>query len=248
MYKDVEKRWKKSWDKLLQEKIQAWIDRIPQYVRITCLLKDDNKYKKEKVDDQSNTKKGKKHLVKLITKIETAKVFEKNEYLNNISNCFIFSTIILNNSSTSSDLDISSPFFQIPICYSWLLDSFKNLSWSIIPDLLLLEYNLALVPTIPQRMTPKLEDLANEIPYALSLSFANDKDIFLSEDLLLLPDKDKGKDSIHLWELVADDIFEALKLLLVFLIKKSIKRAKRRFIIHITAATSHPQRGTKPIT
>lgn len=97
-------------------------------------------------------------------------------------------------------------------------------------------------------MTPEPEDLADEIPYAPPLSFANDKDFFLSEDLPLLSDKDKKKVSVRPWKLVANDIIEALEFPSASPIKKSIKWAKQRSIIHITAVILHPQQGTKPTT
>ena len=37
--KDAEKRWKKAWDELPQEKIYAWIERIPRHLRIIRYLK-----------------------------------------------------------------------------------------------------------------------------------------------------------------------------------------------------------------
>ena len=43
--RDAEERWKKAWDDLPQEKIQAWIERIPRHLRIIQFLKGDNKYK-----------------------------------------------------------------------------------------------------------------------------------------------------------------------------------------------------------
>ena len=137
------------------------------------------------------------------------------------------------------------------ICYSQLLDSPQNLSQSITTDLLLLkmlEYYLVSISTTPQKMTPEPKDWAEEILYAFLLFFANDENIFLSEDLSLRPDKDKEKDLIHPWELVADDIIKALELPSSSPIKKSIKQVKRRSIIYITAATSYPRREKKPTT
>lgn len=161
--------------------------------------------------------------------METAEAFEKSD---NVSNRSASLTIILDESSTSSDSEIPGPSFRMPrpICYSQLPHPPENLSRSITPDLPppgTLEYYLASVPTTPQRMTPESEELADEIPYAPPFSFANDEDIFSSEDLPLLPDKEKGKNPICPWELVADDIIEALELPSASPIKKSIKRAKR---------------------
>lgn len=76
---------------------------------------------------------------------------------------------------------------------------------------------------------------------ALLLFFANDKDLFLSEDLPLQSDKNKRKDFICLQELVADDIIEMLEFLPFSSIKKSIKRIQKRCIIYITAVTSRLQ-------
>lgn len=216
-------------------------------------MKGDNKYKKGRVDGRSDTKEGKKRLAELIAEMKTVEAFEKNEQLNSVSDRSASPTIILDDSSTLSNSDIPSPFLQMPrpIRYSQLSHPPENLSQSITPNLPLpgtLEYYLASIPTTSQRITPEPEDLANAIPYAPLLFFANDEETFFSENLPLLPDKDKGKDPIRPWELVADDIIEALELPSVSPTKRSIKRAKRRSIIHITAASSRPQRGIKPTT
>ena len=109
-----------------------------------------------------------------------------------------------------------------------------------------------MVPTTSQITNPELEDLADSIPYAPPLPFpenviANNENIFLFEDLPSRPDQDKGKEPVRPWEVVAEDIIEALELPSAPPIKKSIKWANRRSIIsiHITAATSRPRRGIK---
>ena len=96
--------------------------------------------------------------------------------------------------------------------------------------------------------------MADSIPYALPLPFSesvieNNEGIFPFDDLPSPPGQDKEKETIRPWELVADDIVEALELPSASPIKKSIKRrAKRRSImpIHITATASRSRRGVKP--
>lgn len=89
-------------------------------------MKSDNKYKKRRINSRLNTKEKKKCLAELIVEIKKAKVFEKNKQLNDISNYFMSLTIILNDSLTLSDSDISGPSFWIPkpIYYSRLLHFF----------------------------------------------------------------------------------------------------------------------------
>ena len=141
-----------------------------------------------------------------------------------------------------------------PIRYSRLSHPPENLSQSITPNLPLpgmLEYYLASVPTTPQRMTPELDNMADSIPYAPPLppsecGIENNEGIFSFDDLPSPAGQDKGKEQIRPWELIADDIVEALEIPLTSPIKKSIKRrAKRRSImpIHITAAASRSRRG-----
>lgn len=103
-------------------------------------------------------------------------------------------------------------------------------------------------------MTPELENMADSVPYAPLLPFSesgieHNEGIFPSDDLPSSPGQDKGKEPIRPWELVADDIVEALELPSASPIKKSIKRlAKRRSImpLHITAAASRSRRGVNP--
>ena len=75
--RDTEERWKKAWDDLPQEKIQAWIERIPRHLRIIRFLKGDNKYKEGRVDGRTDTKEGKKRLADLIAEMEKVESFEK---------------------------------------------------------------------------------------------------------------------------------------------------------------------------
>ena len=99
-------------------------------------------------------------------------------------------------------------------------------------------------------MTPE-PDLTDSIPYALPLLSTEDNEDS-NEDILLLenvapPDQVKGKEPIRSWELIADDIVETLEIFpLVSPKKKRTRGAKRTSVIHITAATSRPQRGIKP--
>lgn len=139
------------------------------------------------------------------------------------------------------------------IHYSQLLRLPENLLRRIILNLPLpwtLDYYLASAPTTPQKMTPE-PNLIEPIPYALPLPLIEDdadskEDINWFEDAAP-PDPVKGKKPIRLWELIADDIVRILEMFpLVSPIKKRTRRAKRRSVIHITAATSRPQRGIKP--
>ena len=63
--KDAEKRWQKVWDELPQEKIQAWIERMPRHLRIIRFLKGDNKYKEGRIDGRTDKKEGKNVLQNL---------------------------------------------------------------------------------------------------------------------------------------------------------------------------------------
>ena len=83
--KNAEERWKKAWDELLQEKIQAWIERIPRHLRIIRFLKGDNKYKEGRVDGRTDAKAGKKRLAELITEMEKVEAFEDNSQSRRIS-------------------------------------------------------------------------------------------------------------------------------------------------------------------
>ena len=174
--------------------------------------------------------------------MEKAESFKNNKLLSSISDCFTSPTIVSDDSSTSSDSDIPGPALRMPrpIRYSRLSHPPENLSRSTTPDLPppgTLEYYLASVITNPQRMTPELEDLPDSVPYASPLPFAentieNNEDHFSFEDLPLPPNQGKEKEPIRPWELVADDIAEALELSLASPIKKSIKRAKRRSVTY----------------
>ena len=84
--KNADNHWQKAWAELPQENIQAWIERMPRYLRIICFLKGDNKYKERRVDGRTDTKEGKKRLAELIAEMEKAEAFEKNEQLSYISN------------------------------------------------------------------------------------------------------------------------------------------------------------------
>ena len=187
--------------------------------------------------------------------MEKAEAFEDNSQSRRISDNSISSTIIVDDSSSSDDSDIPGSSIRMPrsIYYSQLSHPPENLSRSITPDLPLpgtLDYYLASVPTTPQRMTPE-PDLTDSIPYALPLLSTEDNEDS-NEDILLLenvapPDQVKGKEPIRSWELIADDIVETLEIFpLVSPKKKRTRGAKRTSVIHITAATSRPQRGIKP--
>lgn len=112
--KDIEERWKKTWKELPQEKIQGWIERIPQHLRIIRFLKGDNKYKEGRVDGRTDTKEGKKHLAELIAETEKAEAFEINSELRRMSDSSIRSTIVVDYHSSSDDSNIPGPSIRIP--------------------------------------------------------------------------------------------------------------------------------------
>lgn len=90
------------------------------------------------------------------------------------------------------------------------------------------EYYLIFVSTISQKIIPKLENMVDLIAYTLLFLFSksgtkNNEDIFLFDNLLFPLDQNKKKKPIQLWELIVDNIIKVLKILLVSLIKKSIK-------------------------
>lgn len=205
---------------------------MPRYLQIIRFLKGDNKYKEGWVDGQIDTKEGKKRSAKLLAEMEKAEAFEKNEQLSYISNCPPSPISNLDDLAASSNSDLPDPSLQMPrpIHYSQLSDLPEKLSWNITPDLPpsgTLEYYLASVCTTLQRMTPELKNMADSIPYASFLPFSesgteNNEGIFPFDDLSPLPNQDKGKKPIRLWELIVEDIVEALEIPLAFSIKKSI--------------------------
>ena len=116
------------------------------------------------------------------------------------------------------------------------------------------EYYLTSVPTTPQRMTPELKNMADSIPYAPFLpppecGIENNEGMFLFDNDRPSPaGQDKGKKLIRPWELVVDDIVEALEIPSASPIKKNIKRRAKQTImpIYITAALTQSSRGVQP--
>ena len=142
-----------------------------RHLRIIRFLKGNNKYKEGQIDGQTDTKEGKKLLGELTAEMENAEAFEKNEPLSYISDFSTSPTDDLDDLLSLSDSDSpdTSLRMPIPIRYSRLSHPPENLSRSITPDLpppRTFEYYLVSVPTTPQRMTPKLENIADSIPYS----------------------------------------------------------------------------------
>lgn len=196
---------------------------MPRHLRIIRFLKEDNKYKEGRIDGQTDTKEGKKRLAELIAEMEKAEAFEKNEQPSYISDSDVSLANPLDDLLSSSDSDSSDNSLRMPIPtrYSCLSYPPDNLSRSITPDLPppgILEYYLASVPTTPQRMTPEMENIADLIPYTPPLPSSkcgiedNNNLSFSNNNQPLPADQDKRKEPIRPWELVANDIVEALEI------------------------------------
>ena len=166
--------------------------------------------------------------------MEKTKAFENNTKSRRILDSSISLIIIIDDFLSSDNSDISGSSIEMPrlIRYSQL---------SYLPE------NYA---SKNDSRTRRLSGL-NLCSPPLS-SVEDDKDsskaVYLFEDLAP-QNQPKEKEPMRPSGLIEDDIIETLEILpLVSSKKKSKRRTKRTSVIHITAATSHPQRGTKALT
>ena len=70
--KDARSRWKEAWKALPQEKIQAWIERIPRHIKEVIRLKGGNEYKEGRTGVDERTKVGKQKIAELRTEFTGA--------------------------------------------------------------------------------------------------------------------------------------------------------------------------------
>lgn len=68
---DAEVRWKQAWKDLPQEKIQAWIERIPRHIQKVIELEGGNEYYEGRTGFDGRTKKGKARLAELRAEMAT---------------------------------------------------------------------------------------------------------------------------------------------------------------------------------
>ena len=83
--KDARSRWIEAWKALPQEKIQAWIERIPRHIKEVIRLKGGNNYKEGRTGLDELSKEGKRALVELHAEFARAKPVSRN-FLDGLSN------------------------------------------------------------------------------------------------------------------------------------------------------------------
>ena len=70
--KDVEKRWKTTWKDLIQDRIRAWVKRIPCYIKEVNRLEGGNKYVEGRTGLDGCTQVGKLRLTEIKEEQEAA--------------------------------------------------------------------------------------------------------------------------------------------------------------------------------
>ena len=77
--KEARQRWRAAWKELSQEKIQAWIERIPFHIQEIIRLEGGNEYIEGRTVFDGRTKEGKKRLADLHVEMATATAISIND-------------------------------------------------------------------------------------------------------------------------------------------------------------------------
>ena len=73
---DMVKKWKEELENFPQSKLQEFVACMPYHLQIVRFLKGDNKYREERIDGRSDTKRGKELLAQLEADMARAEAFE----------------------------------------------------------------------------------------------------------------------------------------------------------------------------